>query len=51
VLSSFAIGFLLERYGTTAVFAFVAGAMLIVILAVAPFGPRTSNRALEEISA
>lgn len=50
VLSSFAIGFLLERFGSAAVFAFIAGAMGIVVLAVAPFGPRTSNLALEEIS-
>lgn len=50
VLSSFAIGFLLERVGSAAVFAFVAGAMMIVVLAVAPFGPRTSNLALEQIS-
>jgi putative MFS transporter len=50
VLSSFAIGFLLERFGAGAVFAFIAGAMLIVVLAVAPFGPPTRARALEEIA-
>ena len=50
VFSSFAIGFLLERFGSAAVFAFIAGAMGIVVLAVAPFGPRTSKLALEEIS-
>jgi putative MFS transporter len=50
VFSSFAIGFLLERFGSAAVFAFIAGAMVIVVLAVAPFGPRTRNLALEEIS-
>ena len=50
VLSSFAIGFLLEKFGAGAVFAFIAGAMLMVVLAVAPFGPPTRALALEEIS-
>ncbi|MBV8205327.1 MAG: MFS transporter [Acidobacteria bacterium] len=50
VLSSFAIAFLLERAGAGAVFAFIAGAMLMVVVAVAPFGPRTRNQPLEAIS-
>jgi MFS transporter, putative metabolite:H+ symporter len=50
VLSSFMIAFFLQKFGTFGVFAFIAVAMLMVILTVGIFGPRTSGLALEEIS-
>jgi putative MFS transporter len=50
VFSSFAIGFCLDRFGVPGVFALIAGSMLIVMLAIGLFGPRTNNLALETIS-
>jgi len=50
VFSSFVIGFVLERLGTTGVFALIAGSMLVVMLAIGLLGPRTNNLALEAIS-
>jgi putative MFS transporter len=50
VFSSFVIGFTLERFGVPGVFAFIAGSMLIVMLAIGLLGPRTNNLPLESIS-
>jgi putative MFS transporter len=50
VFSSFVIGFLLDRFGVAGVFTFIAGSMLIVMLAIGLLGPRTNNLALETIS-
>lgn len=50
MFTSFMIAFFLERFGTRGVFAFIAASMLMVILSVGIFGPRTNNLALEEIS-
>jgi putative MFS transporter len=50
VFTSFAIAWLLGRFGTPGVFAFIGFAMLVCILAVGLFGPRTRGRALEEIA-
>jgi putative MFS transporter len=50
VFSSFAIGFCLDRFGVPGVFTFIAGSMLIVMLAIGLLGPRTNNLALETIS-
>jgi putative MFS transporter len=50
VFSSFAIGFCLNRFGVPGVFTFIAGSMLIVMLAIGWLGPRTNNLALETIS-
>jgi putative MFS transporter len=50
VFSSFVIGFTLERFGVPGVFAFIAGSMLIVMLAIGLMGPRTNNLPLETIS-
>ena len=50
IFSSFAIAFFLERFGVTGVFAFIAGSMAVVMLAIGVFGPPTNNRALESIS-
>jgi MFS transporter, putative metabolite:H+ symporter len=45
-----AISFLLQRDGVTAVFLFIAGAMAMVVISIGGFGPRSTGRALEEIS-
>ncbi len=50
MFTSFMIAFFLENFGTKGVFAFIALSMLMVILSVGIFGPRTNNLALEEIS-
>ena len=50
VLSSFMIGFFLQRFGTIGVFGFIAFSMVIVMLSVGILGPRTRGLALEEIS-
>jgi len=50
IFTSFAIAFFLRNYGTTGVFLFIAGSMLIVFSLIGGLGPRTSRRRLEEIS-
>lgn len=50
MFTSFMIAFFLQNFGTKGVFAFIAASMLVVILSVGIFGPRTRNLALEEIS-
>jgi putative MFS transporter len=50
VFSAFAISFILDRFGVPGVFTFIAGSMLIVILAIGVLGPRTNQLALETIS-
>ncbi|KTT12517.1 MFS transporter [Pseudomonas oryzihabitans] len=50
VFSSLLIGTLLEHLGTPGVLAFIVASMLIVVLTIALFGPRTRNRALEDIA-
>jgi putative MFS transporter len=50
IFTSFMIAFFLENFGTKGVFAFIAASMLVVIVSVGVFGPRTNNLALEEIS-
>ncbi len=51
VFGSFIIGFFFAHFdGTVGVFSFIAGSMLIAILAIAVLGPRTRNLELEEIS-
>ena len=44
------IAFFLENFGTKGVFAFIASSMLMVVLSIGIFGPRTRGLALEEIS-
>jgi putative MFS transporter len=51
VFSSFTIAFFLDRFGVPGVFAFIAGSMLIVMLSIGFFGPKTNHLALETISA
>lgn len=48
-LTSYVVGFLLTRFGSPAVFAFISSAMLTVIVSIGCFGPRTRGRVLEEI--
>jgi MFS transporter, putative metabolite:H+ symporter len=50
VFVSFMIGFFLQTGGVTAVFTFIGMSMVIVIISVGVFGPRTRNLQLERIS-
>ncbi|MBV9757372.1 MAG: MFS transporter, partial [Alphaproteobacteria bacterium] len=50
VFVSFMIAFFLKNGGVSAVFGFIAFAMLVVVLAIGLFGPRTRGLQLEEIS-
>ena len=45
------IGFFLINFGTGGVFGFIAGAMVVVMISIGVFGPKTNGLALEEISA
>jgi MFS family permease len=51
IFSGFLIAFFLGRYGTVGVFSFIAGAMLIVFVVIALFGPAVTRRRLEAIAA
>jgi len=51
VFASFIIGFFFKNFdGTTGVFGLIAFAMLMVVLSIGIFGPRTRNLELESIS-
>jgi putative MFS transporter len=50
VFSAFLIAFFLRDFGTVGVFAFIAGSMGVVMLAIGGFGPKVRGRALEAIS-
>ena len=50
VFSSFVIAFTLKGFGVTGVFVFIAGAMILVMLAIGLMGPRTLGQSLERIS-
>jgi MFS transporter, putative metabolite:H+ symporter len=50
IFTAFIIALLLQSFGTTGVFAFIAGAMLVVMVTIGFFGPRTRHLSLEEIS-
>jgi MFS transporter, putative metabolite:H+ symporter len=50
IFSSFAIAFFLDRFGVPGVFAFIAGSMVIVMLSIGLWGPKTNNLSLESIS-
>jgi putative MFS transporter len=47
ILSGFAIAFTLREFGTSGVFVFIAGCMLIVVIFVGVLGPRTNGLALD----
>ena len=51
IFTSLVIGVLLNRFGVTGVFVFIAGAMTVAGGVVALFGPKTSGLALEKIAA
>ncbi len=51
IFTGFIIAFMLGHYGVTGVFVFIAAAMILVFLIIAVFGPETTGRRLEEISA
>ncbi len=51
VFASFIIGFFLQTAGTKGVFGLIAFAMLMVVLSIGVFGPRTRDLELEQISA
>ncbi|HXQ27305.1 MAG TPA: MFS transporter, partial [Candidatus Acidoferrales bacterium] len=50
IFTSLMIGFFLQRFGVGGVFAFIAASMLVIVLAIGIFGPRTRGLALESIS-
>ena len=50
IFSGFIIAFFLSRYGTIGVFSFIAGAMLVVFVVIAGFGPPVTKRRLEAIA-
>ncbi|HXW39619.1 MAG TPA: MFS transporter [Xanthobacteraceae bacterium] len=51
IFSGFIIAFFLRSYGTTGVFGFIAGAMVIVFIVIGGFGPAVTKRRLEAIAA
>lgn len=50
IFTSFIIAFVLQRFGVTGVFVFIAAAMAAVALVIGTMGPRTRGIALEQIS-
>ena len=50
VFTSLMIGFFLDRFGPPGVFGFIAASMAVVCVSIGMFGPRTRDRALEEIA-
>jgi putative MFS transporter len=50
VFTSLMIGFFLRDFGVAGVFTFIGASMLVVVLSIGMFGPRTRNLALEVIS-
>jgi MFS transporter, putative metabolite:H+ symporter len=50
IFTSLMIGFFLHHFGVSGVFAFIAASMLVVVLSIGIFGPRTRGLALEAIS-
>jgi len=49
-LAGLIIGYLLQSFGVTAVFVFIAFSMVMVVCSIGLFGPLTRGRTLEEIS-
>jgi MFS transporter, putative metabolite:H+ symporter len=50
VFSAFAIAFFLRDFGSSGVFVFIAGSMVMVMLSIGLFGPRVRDLPLEAIS-
>jgi putative MFS transporter len=49
VFTSLMIGFFLENFGSPGVFGFIAVSMIVVMVSIGCFGPRTNGRSLAEI--
>ena len=49
-LSAFVIAFVLRAFGVGGVFTFIFAALMVVVITIGLFGPRTTGRSLEEIS-
>ncbi len=50
MMSGFVIAFLLRDFGVAGVFAGITGCMLVVVVSIAVFGPKTNGLSLEELS-
>jgi len=50
IFTSFLIGFFLRDFGVAGVFTFIAASMLVVMLSIGIWGPKTRGLALEDIS-
>jgi MFS transporter, putative metabolite:H+ symporter len=50
IFSGYVIAFCLGRYGTVGVFAFIAGAMVLLAAVIGAFGPAVTRRSLEAIA-
>jgi MFS transporter, putative metabolite:H+ symporter len=50
ILSGFLIAAVLRKFGVPAVFALIAGSMVIITLTIGLLGPKTTNRSLESIA-
>ncbi|MGU7775480.1 MFS transporter [Burkholderia sp. MR1-5-21] len=51
VASSYVVALILEHLGVPAVFVLIGASMLVVVLSIGVFGPRTNDRSLDEIAA
>jgi putative MFS transporter len=49
-VSAFVIAFVLRTFGVAGVFMFIFAALMVVVVTISVFGPRTTGRSLEEIS-
>jgi MFS transporter, putative metabolite:H+ symporter len=50
IFTSLMIGFFLKYFGVNGVFAFIAASMVVVVVVIGTFGPRTRGLALESIA-
>jgi putative MFS transporter len=50
MIGSFAIAAVLKEYGSVGAFGFIALCMIVVVIAISGFGPRTNSLSLEEIN-
>lgn len=50
VFTSLMIGFFLQNFGSIGVFGFIAVSMVVVMVSVGVFGPRTNGLSLEEVA-
>jgi putative MFS transporter len=50
IFTSFMIAFFLREFGAPGVFVFISFSMLVVMVSIGFYGPRTRGRSLEEIA-